>query len=215
MQMANELSQHDTDEMAIPSYLHPNPAMRWMAWRRVKVVAQYLRQICMDNIKDGSIEILDYGCGTGVLLEEENRLADLVFGVDLVLEPAKLLVETWGLTGVTLLAPDEIAQGISEMSIDVIVAMEVLEHIDPIDETLALFRSRLKPDGKLLVSLPTESMLYRMGRRLAGFDGHYHHSNAASIHSQILSAGFKQERIKKIPAPGPLSIYWVVDYRKS
>ncbi len=39
--MADELSPEDRDEMAIPSYLHPNPAMRWMAWRRVEVIARH------------------------------------------------------------------------------------------------------------------------------------------------------------------------------
>ena len=79
--------------------------------------------------------------------------------------------------------------------------------------TLSFFRERLKPDGLLLVSLPTENMLYRLGRRLAGFEGHYHQSNAASIHQQILDAGFHQLRMIKIPAAGPLAIYWAVAYR--
>ena len=64
----------------------------------------------------------------------------------------------------------------------------------------------------LLVSLPTESVLYRLGRRLAGFEGHYHESNAANVHDKILAAGFKQTKLRKIPAGGPLAIYWVIAY---
>lgn len=41
------------------------------------------------------------------------------------------------------------------------------------------------------MNLPTENALYRLGGRLAGFAGHYHQSNAASIHRQILDAGFR------------------------
>lgn len=63
------------------------------------------------------------------------------------------------------------------------------------------------------MNLPTENALYRLGRRLAGFAGHYHQSNAASIHRQILDAGFRQTRMREIPAPGPLAIYWIADYR--
>ena len=38
-----------------------------------------------------------------------------------------------------------------------------------------------------------------------------HQSNAAAIHRRILSAGFEQLRVQKIPAPGPLAIYWVIE----
>ena len=44
-EMATLLSTEDRDEMAIPSFLHRNPALRWMAWRRVEVVARELGQI--------------------------------------------------------------------------------------------------------------------------------------------------------------------------
>ena len=96
-----------------------------------------------------------------------------------------------------------------EEIVDAIVAAEVLEHIEPLDDTLRLFESLLRPTGRLVVSLPTENRLYRLGRRLAGFHGHYYESNAASIHQQILAAGFRQTRPPG-PAgtpgpPGPLS----------
>lgn len=211
--MAKTVSQEDKDEMAIPSYLHSNPAMRWMAWKRVTVTAQFLRDACKRLNEGSGLTIMDFGCGTGVLFDEASLYADTVYGVDIVLEPAKLLVEEWGLGKVSLLSPEQAEIQISEESVDTIVAAEVLEHIDPIDETLAFFRSRLRANGNLIVSLPTESLLYRIGRRLAGFEGHYHLNNARSIHQQILHAGFEETRLKKIPAPGPFAIYWVIEYR--
>ena len=35
--MSQRLQPEDMTEMAIPSYLHPNPALRWMAWRRLGI----------------------------------------------------------------------------------------------------------------------------------------------------------------------------------
>ncbi len=206
--MAGTVSGEDRDEMAIPSYLHPNPAMRWMAWRRLDVTAAFLRDL-HGNAPVSTI--MDFGCGTGVLFDEASRVADTVYGVDLVLEPSTLLVEEWGLDKVRLLQADAAGE-IAEGSVDTIIAAEVLEHIEPLDPTLEFFKSRLKPGGTLLVSLPTESFLYRLGRRLAGFEGHYHESNAATIHKEIVAAGFRQTRMTKIPAPGPFAIYWVVSY---
>lgn len=199
--------------MAIPSYLHRNPAMRWMAWRRLDVVAEFLRDSCKTVNGSAGLTIVDFGCGTGVLFEEASKLADRVYGIDIVLKPAQLLIDNWQLNKVSLLDPDEARSRLSPKSIDTIIAAEVLEHIEPLDETLKFFRDRMKSNGRLIVSLPTESTLYRLGRRLAGFEGHYHQSNAASIHQDILEAGFESVRRQKIPAPGPLAIYWVIEYR--
>jgi predicted TPR repeat methyltransferase len=211
--MADCVSDEDRDEMAIPSYQHRNPLLRWMAWRRLEVVAKLFRESCRKMNDASTHTVMDFGCGTGVLFDESSQVADQVYGVDIVLDPARLLVDAWALDKVVLLTPDEAQNKLPPQSVDAIIAAEVLEHIEPLDDTLAFFRDRLTPGGTLLVSLPSESLLYRFGRRLAGFEGHYHQSNAATIHRQILDAGFEQLRMQKIPAPGPLAIYWVIEYR--
>ena len=93
-QMAAHLSEDDRDEMAIPSYLHSNPVMRWMAWRRVEVVAQRLKKLFADGAKDRAV--VDFGCGTGVLLDQALQGAQRVVGVDLVLDSARMLAKEWG-----------------------------------------------------------------------------------------------------------------------
>jgi 2-polyprenyl-3-methyl-5-hydroxy-6-metoxy-1,4-benzoquinol methylase len=177
--MADSVSPEDRDEMAIPSYLHSNPAMRWIAWRRLEIVAKLLRESSGEVRDESGRTVLDFGCGTGVLFDEASQFADKVYGVDIVLEPAQLLIEKWGLKKVSLMDPETAKNELPLRSVDTIIAAEVLEHIDPVDDTLAFFRDRLKSTGRLLVSLPTENALYRFGRRLAGFHGHYHESNAA------------------------------------
>jgi SAM-dependent methyltransferase len=208
--IAKDLSQEDRAEMAIPSYLHPNPALRWMAWRRLEVVVERLQRLAPSR-REGST-VLDFGCGSGVLFRDSLARFDRVVGVDLVLGAAKALVAELGLQKVTLLTPADADREVAAGSIDVIIAAEVLEHVDDLPPTLEQFRTWLKPGGKVLVSLPTENTLYRLGRRLAGFSGHYHHSNAASIDEKIRAFGFRRDGLISIPAPGPLSIYWVMEY---
>jgi len=200
--------------MAVPSFLHRNPALRWMAWRRVTVIAQRLRQALRAVANGDPTVVMDFGCGTGVLLGECNARADKVYGVDIVLRGSQLMVEEWQLDKVALLTPAQAEEAVPAGSVDVIVAAEVLEHVEPLAPTLALFSKWLKPTGKLLVSVPTENALYRFGRRLAGFSGHYHHSNAAAIHREVTAAGFVPRRLEKIPWRGPFSIYWVIDYQR-
>jgi SAM-dependent methyltransferase len=109
------------------------------------------------------------------------------------------------------MGPEGLA-GLPDGCLDLVVAAEVLEHIDDLGPVLADFRRLLKPGGRLLVSLPTEGRLYRLGRRLAGFDGHFHVHNAASIDATIQAAGWAPTERAHIPAPGPLAIYLVAAY---
>lgn len=204
------LSEEDRAEMAIPSYLHKNPALRWMAWRRLELVVEALQRLAPPK-GSGSLA-LDFGCGSGVLFRDTLARYDRVVGVDLVLTAAKALVAELGLTPVTLHTPAEADGAVEPGSVDVLIAAEVLEHVDDLPPTLIQFKTWLKPGGRLLVSLPTENALYRLGRRLAGFSGHYHHSNAASIDAKIRAFGFTRHELRKIPGPGPFSIYWVMEY---
>jgi SAM-dependent methyltransferase len=208
--IAKGLSDEDRAEMAIPSYLHRNPALRWMAWRRLEVVVDALKRLAPRKGSDSVV--LDFGCGSGVLFRDTLARYDRVIGVDLVLTAARALVSELKLDRVTLYTPAEADSAVTPGSVDVLVAAEVLEHVDDLPPTLTQFKTWLKPGGRLLVSLPTENALYRFGRRLAGFSGHYHHSNAASIDEKIRAFGFRREKLEKIPAPGPFSIYWVMEY---
>lgn len=206
-EMGRLLAAEDRDEMAIPSFLHRNPALRWMAWRRVEVVARLLGDTCPEGGR-----VLDYGCGTGVLFEAALTRADEVVGVDLVLGAAQLWKERRDLHRVTLHSPAEAATAVTSASVDVVVAAEVLEHIDEPADTLRFFGRVLKPGGSLLVSLPTENRAYRFGRRLAGFDGHFHVHNARDLDATIQRHGFRRAERSFIPAPGPLAIYMVARY---
>lgn len=206
--MADLLQAHDRDEMAIPSYLHRNPALRWMAWRRIEIVGRRLQA----RVPRGG-RVLDFGCGTGVLFGDVLDRGATVVGVDLVLDAARWLVEQRRLQGVTLLDPPAARQLVEPGSIDLIVAAEVLEHLDDeLDETAAWFARVLKPGGELLVSLPTENVAYRFGRRLAGFTGEYHAHDAASIDRRLQAAGWRPTWQRKVPLPGPATIYVVTAY---
>ncbi len=211
-EMAASLSPDDAAEMAIPSYLHPRLAMRTMAWWRVSLLAERLARAA-NGRRD--LTIVDFGCGSGVLFEDASLVARRIYGIDIVLAAARILVERWGLSKVDLLTPDEAVHAVAKGSVDIVLAGEVLEHVEPLEPSLALFAEWLRDDGKLLVTLPTEGAVYRFGRRLAGFSGHYHHANARSIDADLVRVGFRRTHVRKIPAGGPMSIYWCADYEKA
>ncbi|MEE2787737.1 MAG: class I SAM-dependent methyltransferase [Myxococcota bacterium] len=212
-EMARLVSDEDRDEMAIPSYTHKNPALRWMAWRRVELMQKAFAKVAKKHRNGSGLHVMDFGCGCGVLFPVESKNAAKVYGVDLEVRPGRLLVERYNLDNVEVIHPDEAEQTIPEGSLDVIVAGEVLEHVPSIPDTLDFFKRLLKPGGQLLISLPTENRLYQLGRKIAGFHGHYHHDNASSIHAMIKrDADFKTVSRKMVPLPGPLAIYWMLHY---
>lgn len=114
--MAGSIPVEESNEMAIPSYLHSNPIMRWMANQRVRVLMNWL-----DLYKNPTGNILDFGCGTGILFNTASANFNRVFGVDLVLKPAKLLIDHYNLENISLLHPDALETEIKDSSIDIIV----------------------------------------------------------------------------------------------
>ena len=58
------------DEAAFPAYSHPNPFINWLFWQRLRKTMEYI---------EGSApyqRVLDFGCGSGVLLPFLGKLAD-------------------------------------------------------------------------------------------------------------------------------------------
>lgn len=90
-------------------------------------------------------------------------------------------------------------------SFDVIVALDVLEHVKDLPHTLKELLSRLKPGGQLIVSGPMENILYQIGRKLAGpeYSGVYHERGVSEIR-EALAKQAKVEHIATLYWPMPL-----------
>jgi SAM-dependent methyltransferase len=72
---------------------------------------------------------------------------------------------------------------------DVVLTSHVLEHLEDPFENLQLLRSKLKPGGKLIVVLPTES--HRMVPFDIDADQHLYAWNFRTINNLLQRAGFK------------------------
>ena len=184
------MSDHDRDEMAIPSYLHGNPLIRWLMWRRYEAIAQYL-----DGV-DGNTA-LEFGCGLGLFLPELNGRFDRVFATDLFPDYAETLSQRRRLH--TRFVPN--VGAVPDASLDVLIAADVLEHIRDLPAYLTEFALKLKPGGRLIISGPTENRLYQIGRVIAGFGGKgdYHHTNIDRLIADITAQGFVPLRTRRLP----------------
>lgn len=195
------------DEMAIPSYLHSNPLIRWIVWRRHILLAKL-------GEFDENMDVLDFGCGAGIFLPTLCQSGARVHAIDLFPALAEKLCEIRQLN----VKFHEGIESIADGSLDVIVAAEVLEHMDSgLDELLVSFGRKLKSQGRLLVSVPAEERLYRWGRFLAGFGNkaHYHHRKGAEILERIAANGFIAGRQRGIPFDFMRSFYLIGEFMRS
>lgn len=199
-------SQDERDEMAVPSYCHANPLIRRLFWKRLQLGLELLRP-------SGSERCLDFGAGSGVLLPALSKRCARVYAADLLPEPARRMVERRKLANVQVLdSPLPALEAFGGERLDAILALDVLEHVDDLSGVIRHFVSLLRPGGRVIMSGPTETPVYRLGRVLAGFagKGHYHHTNVFDIRARFLEAGFRVTDERRLPR-APLPRLFLVD----
>jgi SAM-dependent methyltransferase len=104
--------------------------------------------------------IMDIGCSSGWMLKlllEEFQEAD-VLGADYVRGPLEVLAKT--LSGIPLLQFDLTACPLPDKSLDGIVLLNVLEHIEDDQTALAHVARILKPGGVVVIEVPAGPHLY-------------------------------------------------------
>lgn len=190
---------HALDEAALPAYAHRNPLIDLVFWRRLSVAFAEAQ-------RHAGRRALDFGCGTGLMSEALNSSGFHVTAVDLNLGPKRLLEEQLTFSkSIAYIEGDLATMDLAPGSFDVIVALDVLEHITPLAPYVDAFERLLAPDGVLIVSGPTENWLYRLGRRLAGeeFTGHYHVSDIYDV-AESARERFEVRTVARVMWPATL-----------
>jgi len=191
-----EHNSYEIDEAALPAYAHKNPLIDFIFWQRVKTAYDYAAKI-------GAKKILDFGCGTGLLSYALATHDRNILAVDIQFNPLKLIKQKIDFpNNIHFVEANLLQYDVAEKNFDLIVALDVLEHIKNLDEYILEFKKLLKPGGVILISGPTENFLYKIGRKLAGekFTGDYHVSNIHRIKQQF-SKQMKTKTIKRLIWP--------------
>jgi len=197
------MTENDIDEMAIPSYRHKNPIIRWLMWRRYECIAKLSKF-------SGDMAVMEFGCGIGLFLPELNNSCGKVYAIDLFPYYAKLLCKRMNLDVQFLSDVIELPDN----HLSIIIAADVLEHLDDLNEYLTLFREKLGKKGRLIISGPTENIIYKIGRIIAGFGdkGDYHHRNIDQIIKTIEEEGFNQNKTITLPFRIPPFLFKVCEF---
>lgn len=135
--------------------------------------------------------IMEIGCSSGFLIKDlvNSFPQAVVIGADVVKEPLFKLAKS--LPGMPLIRFDLLQCSLPDMCIDVLVMLNVLEHIE--NDALALQNASklLKPGGSLVIEVPAGQYLYDT------YDAQLHHFrrySASELRSKLTRAGFTVSR---------------------
>jgi len=182
------------DEMALPSYTHPNPAMSWLFWKRLDTALQLAGDV-------SGRSILDFGCGGCTTFRHLHAKGCRISGVDpYALDLASEVCRRLGIEASLYRSLEEMTPRIY----DVIFALDVLEHVEDLDGCLKDLLRFAGPGTAIIVSGPTENVFYKFGRWLAGFSGHYHLTNIYDIESRFRQTGLVRDAARTLYPPVPL-----------
>lgn len=190
-------NNYEIDEAALPAYAHKNPLIDYLFWSRLRIAFEFAQK------QTGNKKVLDFGCGSGCFSFLLAKNGYQVTATDLDFSPLKLVKEKLDFPeNINFIQGDIIHKELPENSFDVIFALDVLEHIENLSDYVFLFKKLLTPKGVIIISGPTESILYKIGRKFAGdrFTGDYHVTNISNIKREF-GRQLNVKTIKKLIYP--------------
>jgi len=212
--LAASLHTEANAESAIPSYTHRIPAIRWLMFRRLDVIRKMaLAELARDRARTGRAA-LDFGCGIGMMIPALAPSVERLFLCDEQLAPARGTAEWFRAGNVVCLLPEELESRIEDSSLDVVIAADVLEHVDDLTAVVGTLRRKMRVDGALIVSGPTESWAYRCGRKIAGFTGEYHVRGVFEVEDGVQEANLAREQIRRLPFPLGPTLFRITLWRR-
>ena len=175
------------EESCIPSYAHHNYPAALVAWLRLTTAARLYHR----HTPAG--DVLDFGSSCGELYHVLKCKGEYHY-----IETNEILVDA-----LTKWIPSAQRQDLCTLEnakYGAIFALDVFEHLDDIKAVLDRLLLSLRPSGILVLSGPTENFLYRVGRKISGFGGHYHTTDIYYIET-LVSQKLNRLTLKKVPWP--------------
>ena len=131
-QVLAEAEKGRLDEAAFPAYSHRNPIINWLFWQRLRKVMEYIQS------PTSYTNILDFGCGSGVMLPYLSSISAQVTAMDVDLLPIQS-VQKYIPLAKNVDVKDATKTVITDLPanfFDLIIAFDVLEHLHDLPRTL-------------------------------------------------------------------------------
>jgi 2-polyprenyl-3-methyl-5-hydroxy-6-metoxy-1,4-benzoquinol methylase len=181
------------DECTIPSYAHSNALISWLFWKRIGTALTLAGDVHGKSV-------LDFGCGGGVTFKYLHEHQCEITGCEnQFFEMAKEIAARLNIP-VRMYGDISI---IGRRQFDVIFALDVLEHVEDLGSLIDRFLGLSHPKTKLIISGPTESLVYRTGRHLIGYadQGRFHERSIFDVERVFNQKGLKNVTTKNLYFP--------------
>lgn len=173
-------------------YTTAHPAVRWIFWTRLKILLSFMEGVAAQKV-------FDCGCGEGAFLPSLSASFPSVVAMDFDPRAAHKLIGVLKLRNISLLTGDMTRLPFPDQTFDAIFTADVLEHLPDLGPCVAELERVLKPEGSLLISAPTENLLYEVGRKVFGFQKPPDHYRTAREIEKIVSGVFDIRRKRFFP----------------
>jgi len=179
------------DHAAVPSYTHSNKLMAWLFWQRIKIALSMAGKLERSSV-------LDFGCGCGVTFLYLRNKKCRITGCDS--QFYSITDKVCKELNIQATIHSDI-DNICDEKFDCIVALDVLEHIKDQAPYIEKLKQLSHNGTRIILSGPTENMLYKIGRRMAGFSGDYHVSNIYDIEKNFQKHGLQRIALRRLYFP--------------
>jgi SAM-dependent methyltransferase len=191
-----------------PKYTSKNPAIRWLTERWVANLERTFDRL-VDDPGGAPKRALEVGCGEGVIAGKlQDRFHDVVA---LDLPDAGLRQEWRAYPGPSFLHADAQQLPFGDSSFDLIVAVEVLEHLT--DPVVGLREMARVGRRHLVLSVPREPIFRscnliagRYVRDLGNTPGHLNHWSKRGFMRFVSTVG----EVREVTTPFPWTTVWAV-----
>lgn len=135
-----------------------------------------------------SRRVLDIGCGTGALLKKLFEAGIEISGIDIHPRAVERCKKTT--PKALIIRGDAIRLPLRDSSFEMVLALDIMEHVDRDDLLLAEAFRTLKPGGRLIIVVPAWRWLFMERDRAAGHLRRYRRRDVVSL---LNRAGFLLE----------------------
>jgi len=126
----------------------------WWFQGRKKILFKMMERF--ELLRNGKAKVLDVGCGTGLILEKISNRSFAV-GIDFSSQALSFCKQR----GLKNLIKGNVQDlPIRDSSVDLVLALDLLEHIEDDKGLIKEIQRTLKPDGYLLATVPAHQFLW-------------------------------------------------------
>lgn len=178
-----------------------------------KSYCDYWDRFAIDNIVPGE-NVLEIGCNDGYLLNACKKIGCKILGID----PSPNMVSLAKQRGLDVICGYFEQTEIKQKTYDVIIANNVVNHIDDLETCMNAVKKSLKKEGRFIVQIPDCDWMFRSNMFDQIYHEHVHYFTEKSLTNLASLYGFEVKKIQHVDFHGKsLLVTMKIDskYKKS